>query len=74
MENLVKLDKLEYLDISFNLIKYPGRLSPLKRIQSLSVYVNGNPFCKMDGWKTVLDTFKLNVEKQPRDPSNEPKQ
>lgn len=73
MEHLTKLDKLEYLDLSNNLIKEVARLSPLKRVKNLTVCITGNPFLKGDGWKPLLDSFRFAVEKQARDYSSEVK-
>jgi Leucine-rich repeat (LRR) protein len=67
VEHLVKLENLEYLDLSNNLIKEVARLCPLKRVKDLTVCLVGNPFLKNDGWKPLLDSFHFTVEKQARD-------
>jgi hypothetical protein len=74
VENLVKLENLQYLDLSYNLVREAARLSPLKKIHGLTVCVVGNRFLEIDGWKAILDGYRLTVEKQPRDLTNEKKQ
>jgi hypothetical protein len=53
--------------LSNNIIKDVARLCPLKRIKDLTVCLVGNSFYKTDGWKSLIESFKFSIDKQPRD-------
>lgn len=57
------LIRLNYLNVSNNLIEDFKKLQPLQMIGGLEIYVAGNPFVKGENWKNKLRNYGLIVIK-----------
>ena len=60
---LMPLSRLNYLNISNNLIEDFRKLQPMQMIEGLEIYVAGNPFVDGETWKTKVRNYGLKVIK-----------
>lgn len=62
----MKLSRLQYLNVSNNLIEEVNKLQPLRKIVDLSICVKNNPFTLKDGYKAKIKAFNLTIVKEPK--------
>jgi len=60
------LTGLEYLNVANNLISDYRKLLPLQLIDSLEIYVAGNPFVDGEVWKNKIKSYGIKVLKEPK--------
>ena len=60
------LADLSYLNLASNLLRDFRKLQPLQMIESLEVYLAGNPFLEAEAWKGKVKNYGLRVLKEAR--------
>lgn len=66
LNNLMPLGNLTYLNLANNLINDFRKLQPLQMIDSLEVYLIGNPFIDGEVWKSKVKSYGIKVLKEPK--------
>lgn len=60
------LANLSYLNLANNFINDYRKLQPLQMIDSLEVYLAGNPFIDAEVWKSKVKNYGIKVLKEPK--------
>ena len=66
LNHLMPLADLSYLNLASNLLRDFRKLQPLQMIESLEVYLAGNPFLEAEAWKGKVKNYGLRVLKEAR--------